>query len=54
MINILIPLAGKSDFFNSAEYVFPRSLIEILGKTMIQRIIENYSEFDDKHFIFIV
>jgi dTDP-glucose pyrophosphorylase len=54
MINILIPLAGKSDFFNSAEYVFPRSLIEILGKTMIQRVIENYSEFDDKHFIFIV
>ena len=54
MINILIPLGGKSDFFNSAEYVYPRSLIEISGKTMIQRIIENYAEIDEKHFIFVI
>lgn len=53
MINILIPMGGKSDFFDSHEYVYPRSLIEISGKTMIQRIIENYSEFDNKHFIFV-
>jgi dTDP-glucose pyrophosphorylase len=54
MINILIPMGGKSDFFDSHEYIYPRSLIEIKGKTMIQRIIENYSEFDDKHFIFVI
>jgi NDP-sugar pyrophosphorylase family protein len=54
MINILIPLGGKSDFFNSAEYLYPRSLIEISGKTMIQRVIENYAEIDNKHFIFVV
>ena len=54
MINILIPLGGKSDFFNSVEYVYPRSLIEISGKTMIQRVIENYAEIDDKHFIFVI
>jgi NDP-sugar pyrophosphorylase family protein len=53
MINILIPLAGKSDFFKSPDYVYPRSLIEINGKTMIQRIIENYVEIKDKHFIFV-
>lgn len=53
MINILIPMGGKSDFFESHEYVYPRSLIEIHGKTMIQRIIENYSEFDNKNFIFV-
>jgi len=53
MINILIPMGGKSDFFDSPEYVYPRSLIEIQGKTMIQRIIENYTEFDNKHCIFV-
>lgn len=54
MINILIPLGGKSDFFNSMEYVYPRTLIEIRGKTMIQRVIENYSSIEDKHFIFVI
>jgi len=53
MINILIPMGGKSEFFDSHEFIYPRSLIEIRGKTMIQRIIENYSEFDNKHFIFV-
>jgi dTDP-glucose pyrophosphorylase len=54
MINILIPLGGKSEFFNSIEYVYPRPLIEIGGKTMIQRIIENFAEIENKHFIFVV
>lgn len=53
MINILIPMGGESEFFNSNEYVYPISLIEIHGKTMIQRIIENYAGFDNKHFIFV-
>jgi len=54
MINILIPLGGKSDFFNSSEYQYPKSLIEIQGKTMIQRVIENYAEIEHKKFIFVV
>ena len=54
MINILIPLGGKSGFFNASDYIYPRSLIEINGKTMIQRIIENYTEIEDKHFIFVI
>lgn len=54
MVNILIPMGGKSEFFDSHEYVYPRSLIEIHGKTMIQRVIENYAELDDKNFIFVV
>jgi NDP-sugar pyrophosphorylase family protein len=54
MINILIPLGGKSEFFNSPEYVYPRALIEIRGKTMIQRIIENFAEIKDKHYIFVI
>ena len=54
MINILIPLGGKSEFFNSPEYVYPKALIEICGKTMIQRVIENFAEIEDKHYIFVI
>jgi NDP-sugar pyrophosphorylase family protein len=55
MINILIPLAGKNQFFPEAEYPFPKPLIEFNGKTMIEHIIDNFSSIQkDKQFIFIV
>lgn len=55
MINIIIPLAGKNQFFSGNEYSFPKPLIEFNGKTMIEHIIENFN-FKDKEiqFIFIV
>lgn len=55
MLNILIPLAGKSIFFDSYEYPFPKPLIEIGGKLMIELVIENLNQINrDKQFIFIV
>jgi len=55
MINIVVPLAGGSQYFNDAQYKFPRSLIEINGKTMIENFIDNFSQINsDKQFIFIV
>lgn len=55
MINILIPLAGKNQFFPEAEYPFPKPLIEFNGKTMIEHIIDNFSTIQkEKQFIFIV
>lgn len=55
MINILIPLAGKNQFFPEAEYPFPKPLIEFNGKTMIEHIIDNFSSIQkEKQFIFIV
>lgn len=55
MIHILIPLAGKSLFFDSAEYPFPKPLIEIKNKLMIQWVIENFSDIqEEKEFIFVV
>lgn len=55
MLNILIPLAGKSIFFEGPEFQFPKPLIEIKGNTIIQLAIENLSMIEeDKHFIFIV
>lgn len=55
MINILIPLAGKNQFFSEAEYPYPKPLIEINGKTMIEHILANFESIQkEKQFIFIV
>lgn len=55
MINILIPLAGKNQYFSETEYPFPKPLIEFNGKTMIEHIIDNFSSIKkEKQFIFIV
>ena len=55
MINILLPMVGKSPFFDSPQYHFPKPLIEIKGKTMIQMVIENLNVIDDdKQYIFVI
>ena len=42
-MNILIPMAGKGTRFSVAGYTFPKPLIEIYGKPMIQIVVENLS-----------
>jgi len=55
MINILIPLGGKTTFFDSEEYPFPKPVIEINGKPMIELVLANFLKMKrDKKFIFIV
>lgn len=55
MINILIPLAGKNNFFPESEFPYPKPLIEINGKTMIEHVINNFATITaDKQYIFIV
>ena len=55
MINILIPLAGTNQFFNELEYPYPKPLIEINDKTMIEHVINNFATIKkEKQFIFIV
>lgn len=54
MINIIVPLAGQSALFDAVDYPYPKPLIEINDKTMIQRVIENYETLPNKKFIFIV
>ncbi len=55
MINILIPLGGKSAFFDNEEYPFPKPLIEINGKLMIELLIDSFSNIEEEYkFIFIV
>ena len=55
MLNILIPLAGKQNFFPEADYPYPKPLIEINGRTMIESVVENLKSINaEKRFIFIV
>lgn len=55
MLNILMPLSGSSKFFDSAEYFYPKMLIEVEGKPMIQHSIENLQKIkQDIRFIFAI
>jgi dTDP-glucose pyrophosphorylase len=54
MINVLFPLAGKSNFFPENKYPFPKPLIEINDKMMIEIVIENYKNINEVNFIFVI
>ena len=47
-MKILIPMAGRGKRFDDAGYSFPKPLIDINGKTMIQVIVENLN-FSAQH-----
>jgi HAD superfamily hydrolase (TIGR01509 family) len=51
-LNILIPMAGKGSRFLKAGYTFPKPLIEIKQKPMIQWTIESLNM--EANFIFII
>jgi HAD superfamily hydrolase (TIGR01509 family) len=51
-LNVLIPLAGRGSRFSDAGYIFPKPLIEINGKPMIQVVIENLNI--KANYIFII
>ena len=51
-LNVLIPMAGEGSRFRDAGFTFPKPLIEINGKPMIQLVIENLNI--NAKYIFIV
>lgn len=40
-MNVLIPMAGAGSRFSKAGYVFPKPLIDVRGKPMVQLVTEN-------------
>ena len=40
-LNVLIPMAGAGSRFQQAGYTFPKPLIEVKGKPMIQVVVDN-------------
>lgn len=53
MLNIVIPMAGEGTRFRERGYTFPKPLIEINGKPMIQVIAENIRPKTPHKFTFI-
>jgi len=51
-LNVLIPMAGAGSRFESAGYTFPKPLIDVNGKPMIQVVIENLNL--EANYIFVV
>lgn len=53
MINIVIPMAGRGSRFAAAGYSKPKPMIDVLGKPMIQVVVENLTPDRDHRFVFI-
>ena len=51
-LNVLIPMAGAGSRFSAAGYTFPKPLIEVRGKPMIQVVVENLNI--EANYIFLV
>ena len=53
MINVVIPMAGAGTRFAQAGFGRPKPLIDVLGKPMIQWVIENLELKQEHRFLFI-
>ena len=51
-LNVLIPMAGAGSRFQQAGYTFPKPLIDVKGKPMIQIVVDNLNM--DANYIFVV
>jgi beta-phosphoglucomutase-like phosphatase (HAD superfamily)/dTDP-glucose pyrophosphorylase len=51
-LNVLIPMAGAGSRFEQAGYTFPKPLIEVKNKPMIQVVVENLNL--DANYIYVV
>tara|TARA_Y100000114_G_C11761730_1_gene330159 strand:+ start:2062 stop:3408 length:1347 start_codon:yes stop_codon:yes gene_type:complete len=50
-LNVLIPMAGAGSRFQSAGYTFPKPLIQVHDKPMIQVVVENIGLDANYHFV---
>lgn len=51
-VNIVIPMAGRGSRFRDAGYTKPKPFIDVAGKAMIERVLENLA-FPNAQFILI-
>jgi HAD superfamily hydrolase (TIGR01509 family) len=51
-LNVLIPMAGAGSRFQAAGYTFPKPLIDVEGKPMIQVVVDNLNI--DATYIYVV
>jgi len=55
VINILIPMAGTSSFFPPTEHYFPKPLIDVRGKPMVEAVVESFQSITRaQKFMFVI
>lgn len=52
-LNIIIPMAGRGDRMKQAGYTDSKPMIDVLGKPMIQHVIENINLPDAKYWFIV-
>jgi NDP-sugar pyrophosphorylase family protein len=52
-MNIVIPMAGRGSRFTSAGFSRPKPLVQLLGKPMIELVVENLKPDCDHTYIFV-
>jgi len=54
-MTVLVPMAGRSAFFRPDEHYFPKPLLEVRGRMMIERVIDSLQTISGKpRFVFII
>ena len=55
MLSIVIPMAGESIFYSTPDNHFPKPFYEVLGRPMIEVVVENLMRIEgEKRFIFVI
>lgn len=55
MRNIVVPMVGKSSFYDDKQFQFPKPLIEVAGRPMIDRVVEHLGTLSaPRRFIFVI
>jgi len=47
MLNVLILMSGSSQAFKDAGYAYPKNLVEIAGKSLLQRVLEQLAPLNE-------
>jgi len=53
-LNILVPMAGRGGAFLDAGYTFPKPLIDVDGRTMVEVVVDNIKPKIPHRFIFVI
>ena len=53
MLNIVIPMAGRGSRFVDAGYKDPKPFIDVMGRCMIEHVVENLTPYEPHRFIFL-
>ena len=53
MIRVVVPMGGEGKRFTEFGYTFPKPLVEIAGKPMIEIVVRNLAPSEEHRFVFV-